>query len=134
MAMALSGNPQPNFDAFEVGASRKQVEIQLGKPVGTERLPDGKTKDTYQFEMGNSPNGHRAMMNLYLDLATLLIWELPGTIIEAKMGEDQKTFVIYDQNDRVVSIEGFRPPEPTGVLKESIEAHEENPDQPHAKE
>ena len=63
-------------------------------------------------------------MNFYIDLVTILIWELPATIIEARMGEDQKTIVVYDQSDRVVSIEGFRPPEPTGALKESIEAHE----------
>ena len=30
VAMALSGHPEPNFDAFEVGATRKQVEVQLG--------------------------------------------------------------------------------------------------------
>lgn len=132
--MALSGNPQPNFDAFDVGSIRKQVEIQLGKPVTSEMLPDGNTKDTYQFEMGNSPNGHRAAMNFYIDLATFGIWELPGTIIEAMMGDDQKTSVIYDKNDRVVSIEGYRPPEPTGTLKESIEAHEEKKERSSRKE
>src|SRR5438445_6394227 len=79
VAMALNGNPEPNFKAFEVGSNRQQVEIQLGKPVASQPIGEGKKKDTYHFEIGNSPNGHRAMMNLYIDLATIGIWELPGT-------------------------------------------------------
>jgi hypothetical protein len=126
VAMALSGTPQPNFKAFEVGSSRQQVEIQLGKPVTSQPLGEGKKKDTYHFEMGNSPNGHRAMMNLYIDLATIGIWELPGPIIEAMMGHEEETRIVYDANDRVLAIEGFTPPEPTGALKESIEAHEKD--------
>src|SRR5881409_1809001 len=79
VAMALHGTPEPNFKAFEVGSSRQQVEIQLGKPVSSEQLGEGKKKDTYRFELGNSPNGHRAKMNLYIDLATFGLWEVPGT-------------------------------------------------------
>src|SRR5438445_4176079 len=124
VVMALNGNPEPNFKAFEVGSNRQQVEIQLGKPVASQPLEEGKKKDTYRFEMGNSPNGHRALMNLYIDLYTLGIWELPGTIIEAQMGHDEETRVTYDANDRVLAIEGYTPPEPTGELKEAIEAQE----------
>src|SRR5262249_52103449 len=65
VAMALSGNPEPNFKAFEIGSTRQVVETQLGHPVASQKLEDGKQKDTYQYEMGNSPNGHRALMNLY---------------------------------------------------------------------
>ena len=39
--MALSGNPQPNFETFDVGSPRKQVEIQLGQPDSNERLDNG---------------------------------------------------------------------------------------------
>ena len=124
VAMALHGNPEPNFKAFEVGSSRQQVEIQLGKPVASQPLDEGKKKDSYRFEIGNSPNGHRAMMNLYIDLATFGIWELPGTIIEAMMGHEEETRIIYDANDRLLAIEGYTPPEPTGELKEAIEAQE----------
>jgi hypothetical protein len=124
VAMALLGNPEPNFKAFEVGSSRQQVEIQLGKPVASQPLKNGKNKDTYRFELGNSPNGHRAMMNLYIDLATIGLWELPGTIIEAMMGHEEETRIVYDANDRVVAIEGYTPPAPTGPVKEAIEAQE----------
>lgn len=112
VAMALHGNPEPNFDAFAVGSSRKQVEIQLGTPVSTTKLQDGKREDTYRFEIGNAPNGHRAIMNAYIDLATLGIWELPGTIIEAMMGEEQETTIVYSADDRVLEIKGYRPPPP----------------------
>ncbi len=124
VAMALHGTPEPNFKAFEVGSSRQQVEIQLGKPVASQPLGEGKKKDSYRFEIGNSPNGHRALMNFYIDLGTFGLWELPGTIVEAMMGHDEETRIIYDANDRVLAIEGYTPPEPTGALKEAIEAQE----------
>ncbi len=129
VAMALSGTPEPNFKAFEVGSSRQQVEIQLGKPVASQQLVDGKKKDSYRFEMGNSPNGHRAVLNFYIDFATFGLWEVPGTIIEAMMGHEEETRITYDANDRVLAIEGYTPPEPTGALKEAIEA-QEKADQP----
>lgn len=126
IAMALSGNPQPNFDAFDVGSTRKQVEIQLGPPVNDETLDNGNVKSLYAFEVGNSPNGHRAAMNFYIDLATLFLWEIPGTIIEGTMGEDQETFVVYDKTDRVVRIGGYRPPEPSQELQEARDAQKQH--------
>src|SRR5207244_7846768 len=93
VAMALHGTPEPNFKAIEVGSSRQIVEIQLGKPVASQPLADGKKKDTYRFEMGNSPNGHRALMNFYIDLYTIGIWEIPGTIIEAMMGHKEEAYI-----------------------------------------
>ena len=124
VAMALNGNPEPNFKAFEIGSSRQVVETQLGHPTASQTLEDGKKKDTYQYEIGNSPNGHRALFNFYLDLATIGIWELFGTIIEARMGDTEETRVTYISEDRAVAIEGYTPPEPTGALKEAIETQE----------
>ena len=124
VAMALNGNPEPNFKAFEIGSSRQVVETQLGHPVASQKLEDGNKKDTYKFEIGNSPNGHRALMNFYIDLATIGIWELFGTIIEARMGETEATRITYSFEDRVVAIEGYTPPEPAGPLKDAIEAQE----------
>ncbi|MDT7042584.1 hypothetical protein [Candidatus Nitronereus thalassa] len=122
VAMALNGKPQPNFEAFEVGSKRQMVELQLGTPVSSEPLEGGRHRDAYQFEMGNSPNGHRALWNLYMDFATFGIWEIPGTVIEGVMGEEELTYIVYDQNDRVVSIEGYTPPKPSPALQEAIAA------------
>lgn len=125
IAMALSGTPEPNFDAFEVGSSRHVVETQFGKPIASEQLEDGRTRDTYRFEVGNSPNGHRALMNLYIDLATLFIYEIPGTIIEGTMGEEQETSIVYDAQDRVVAIEGYTPPPLSQAHQDAIKAHQD---------
>ncbi len=136
VAMALSGTPEPNFEAFEVGSGRKQVELQLGSPISSQQLDGGKKEDTYKFEMGNSPNGHRAMMNLYIDLATIGLWELPGTIIEAMMGDEQQTTVVYGPDDRVQQIKGYRPPPPSKALRDARDGqgkyHESPPPSPGA--
>lgn len=122
--MAMSGTPSPDFDAFEIGSSRQIVEFQLGAPKASERLPDGRSRDTYEFEVGNSPNNHRALMNLYIDLATLGLYEIPGTLIEASMGEMQRTSIVYDQDHRVVAIEGYAPPPRAAEHQKAIENHE----------
>jgi hypothetical protein len=124
VAMALSGNTPPNFDAFEVGSTRKQVELQLGKPVSSKILEGDKKEDVYRYEIGNSPNGHRALMNLYIDFATFGIWELPGTIIEARMGHDEESSIIYGPDDRVLEIHGYQPPPPSPEVKASQEEHD----------
>jgi hypothetical protein len=120
--MAMSGTPEPNFDAFQVGSTRQQVEEQLRGPVSSEVLPDGKRVSTYHYEMGNAPNGHRALMNAYIDFYTLGIWELPATIIEAMMGHDEESRIVYGPDDRVLEIHGYRPPPPSAVELEAIEA------------
>jgi hypothetical protein len=124
IAMALSGTPEPNFDAFEVGSTRKQVEVQLGTPVTTQPLGEGKRLDIYHYEIGNSPNGHRALMNFYIDLATIGIWELPGTVIEAMMGRTEESRIIYGAEDRVLEIHGYRPPSPSSELKKAVQAQD----------
>ncbi len=126
VAMALHGPPEPDFKAFEVGSSRDSVEIQMGKPVLSQTLNNGKKRDTCRYEVGNSPNGHRALMNLYIDLATLGIWEIPGTIVEATMGETKETSIIYSNSDRVVTIEGYVPPEPSEAHKAANRAQEQH--------
>ncbi len=119
--MAMSGTPAPDFEAFEIGSSRKLVEFQLGAPKSSEPLQDGQSRDTYEFEVGNSPNNHRALMNLYIDIGTLGLYEIPGTFIEASMGEMKQTTIVYDKDDRVVAIEGYTPPPPSAELQKARE-------------
>lgn len=125
VVMALNGNPEPNFGAFEIGSSRQQVELQLGKPVSSQSREDGKKEDVYRYEMGNSPNGHRALMNLYIDLYTIGIWELPATIVEARMGHYEESRIVYGPDDRVLEIRGYTPPPPSPALKAAQEAQEQ---------
>jgi hypothetical protein len=111
--MALSGKPEPNFEAFKEGSSRQQVEQQLGQPVSEKALGNGQKEVTYKYEMGNSPNGGRATVNFYMDLATLLIAEVFLTPVELAMGHDESSQITYDAQDRVVTIAGYKPPPPS---------------------
>jgi hypothetical protein len=109
VAMALSGKQEPNFEAVQAGSTRQQVEVQLGHPVSEKTLADGNKEVTYKYEMGNSPNGGRATVNFYIDLATLLLAEVILTPIELFQGHDEESQVTYDSRDRVVRITGYNP-------------------------
>jgi hypothetical protein len=125
VAMALNGNQEPNFDAFEIGSSRKQVEIQLGIPIASKMLDEGKKEDTYKYEMGNSPNGARATAYFYYDLATIGLAEPIFSLIEIFQGHDEYSYVVYSFDDRVVAINGYRPPPLSPEMKAALEAQEQ---------
>ena len=125
IAMALHGKQEPNFEAFEVGSPRKQVEIQLGTPVSTKSTEDGGKEDTYQFELGNSPNGARATLYFYYDLATIGLAEPIFSLIEVFQGHTEESRITYDAEDRVVSIQGYTPPQAAPTLKAAMEAQEQ---------
>lgn len=125
VGMAMSGTPQPDFEAFDVGSSRQIVEFHFGQPVSSVPRQDGSRTDTYRYEIGNSPNNARALMNLYLDIATLGLWEIPGTVIEATMGDTKETVIIYSHDGRVLAITGYTPPKPRKALSEAVAAQEE---------
>jgi hypothetical protein len=125
IAMALNGHPEPNFDTFEVGSTRKQVEIQLGTPISSAPLSDGQREDTYHYEMGNSPNGARATLYFYYDLVFLGLSEPIFTLIEAFQGHKEESKIVYSADDRVLDIQGYRPPPPSPELKAAQEAQEQ---------
>ncbi len=125
IAMALNGHPEPNFEAFEVGSTRKQAEIQLGTPISSKVLDDGKKEDTYKYEMGNSPNGGRATLYFYYDLVTIGLAEPIFSLIEVFQGHDEETQLVYGADDRIVEIKGFVPPPPSPELKAAQEAQGE---------
>ncbi|ALA60929.1 hypothetical protein [Nitrospira moscoviensis] len=125
IAMALNGHPEPNFDAFEVGSTRKQAEIQLGTPASSKVLENGNKEDTYKYEMGNSPNGARATLYFYYDLATIGLAEPIFSLIEVFQGHDEETQIVYGPDDRVVEIKGYRPPPPSPELKAAEEAQQQ---------
>jgi hypothetical protein len=124
IAMALSGNKQPNFDYIVVGAPRNQVEVELGHPTATNELTDGKQEATYKYEMGNSPNTGRAWVNFYVDLATIGLAEPILSIIELLQGHDEETRIVYGPANKVLEIQGYTPPPISKVVIESEEAQE----------
>ena len=130
VAMALHGHQEPNFEAFEVGSTRKQVEIQLGTPLSTTSLTDGTKEDTYKYEMGNSPNGARATLYFYYDFFTIGLAEVIFTPIELFQGHDEETKIVYNSDDRVLDIKGYTPAPPSPELKAASEAQEQHTKRP----
>jgi hypothetical protein len=111
IAMALSGHPEPNFDYIKVGATREELEFELGKPASEQSLPDGKKEAAYKYEMGNTVNAGRAAMWGYAWLTIIgILGEPIYSFIELTQGHDEETRVVYDSNDRSIEITGYTPP------------------------
>ena len=126
IAMALSGNKQPNFDYIAVGAPRNQVEAEFGHPTATNESTDGKQEATYNYEMGNSPNTGRAWVNFYIDLATIGLAEPILSIIELFQGHDEETRIVYGPDNKILDIHGYTPPPVSKVVIEAEESQEKN--------
>jgi hypothetical protein len=115
--MALHGHPEPNFDNIHVGATSEDVELEFGKPASSRQLENGKYEETFEYEMGNSPNPGRAAMWGYAWLTIIgILGEPIYSLIELKQGHDEETTVVFDANNRVVEITGYRPPPPSPAI------------------
>ncbi|MDD1762994.1 MAG: hypothetical protein LUQ59_12255 [Methanothrix sp.] len=124
IAMALSGQKEPNFDYITVGAPRNQVEAEFGHPAAANALADGKQESTYKYEMSNSPNSGRAWVNFYIDLATFGLAEPILTVIELIQPHDEETRIVYGQDNKVFEIHGYTPPPISKVVIEAEESQE----------
>ena len=125
IAMALSGQKEPNFDYIMVGAPRNQVEAEFGHPASTNGLTDGKQEATYKYEMGNSPNPGRATMWGYAWLTIIgILGEPIYSLIELNMGDDQETRIVYGPDNKVLEIHGYTPPPVSKVVIEAEDSQE----------
>jgi hypothetical protein len=123
IAMALSGEKEPNFDYITVGAPRNQVEAEFGHPVTTNVLTENKQEASYKYQMGNSPNPGRAVMWGYAWLTIIgILGEPIYSLIELNQGHDEETRIVYGENNRIVEIHGYTPPPISKVLIESEES------------
>lgn len=104
VGMALSGKKDPNLGVIHNGASRGEVELQLGNPVRSSLDGDGTRTDIYEYEIGNEPSSGRAVGYGALDVLTLGLWEVAGTPIEAVQGDTYEIAIQYDQDDTVTAI------------------------------
>jgi len=80
--LAHKGHPGAHLEALGVGTSEQNVEHELGTPSSSEPLGAGKRLSRYRVELTKQPNYARSTVHILLDLATLGIWELPGSIYE----------------------------------------------------
>lgn len=124
IAMALHGNPAPNFDNIKIGATQEEVEFELNSSGTTKELEDGKKAVTYKYEVGNSPNPGRAAVNGYVDLYTIGLAEPILTLIEFLQGNDVETEIVYGSDQRLLEIHGYTPPPPSAELKAAQEEQE----------
>jgi TolB-like protein len=108
--MAMSGKKSPNLGAIHVGATRWEVEVQLGSSQKTTSNPDGTRTDIYEYQVGNDPNTGRALVHGVLDILTLGIWEVVGTPIEAMQGDTFNLLIKYDIEDKAESINSVAVP------------------------
>ena len=104
VGMALSGKQDPDLGAIRVGASRGEVELQLGPPIQSASLDQGLRADVYAYEIGNEPSAGRAIGHGVLDVLTLGLWEVAGTPIEGVQGETYHATITYDRDDKVANI------------------------------
>ena len=93
VGMAMSGKEDPNFAAFRVGSTRGEVELQLGSPVSSVTIPEGKRVDVYEYEIGNKQSATRAIYHGVLDVLTVGLWEIIGTPIEGSIGEKKRVAI-----------------------------------------
>ena len=104
VGMAMVGKKEPNLGAVQVGATRGEVELQLGNAISSVTTEEGRRVDLYEYEIGNEPSGGRAIGHAVMDLLTLGVWEIIGTPIEAVQGKKYQISIAYGPDDRVLAI------------------------------
>lgn len=60
--------------------------------------------DVYEYEVGNDPSAGRAHGHTVMDILTLGLWKIVETPIEAFQGNKRTLNIIYDKEERVLSI------------------------------
>ncbi len=119
--LAGKGRPGTNLDALGVGTSEQHVEHEIGTPSSSEPLGAGKRLSTYRVELTKQPNYARSTVHLLLDLVTLGIWELPGSIYELRSEHrNGDVGIVYGPDDHVLEVRDYQ----------SIQAHTVNDDNP----
>jgi hypothetical protein len=107
--LAHKGHPGAHLEALGVGTSEQEVEHELGTPSSSEPLGAGKRLSTYRVELAKQPNYARSTVHLLLDLATLGIWELPGSIYELWSGHRKGDVgIVYGSDDRVLEVRDYQ--------------------------
>lgn len=86
------------------GATRQQVEQQVGNSVKTVKMPNGRKVEIYEYEMGSKPSTGRAAGYFILDILTFGIMELFSTPVELAGLKKYQITVDYDQHDQVVLV------------------------------
>ena len=103
VGMAMSGKPDPNISALDVGQDRDVVILNFGQPAKT-LMTDNERTDIFELERGNEQSMGRATGHAVMDLLTLGVWEIIGTPIEGFAGDTITLQIEYDANNKVQSV------------------------------
>lgn len=104
VVMAASGSKEPDLARVTKGATRYQVEKELGPPIETFKTSDGSI-DTYSYKLGDAPSAGRAVMHCALDVVTLCLWEYVGFPMEiAQSGNAYRLAVEYGPDEKVKDV------------------------------
>jgi hypothetical protein len=101
-----------NLSVLEAGTTQAAVEAELGPSLWSQKH-DLETVAVYQFVQGYSAlmRGGRATFHVFADIASIGIWEIPGTLLEKYVltGVPLTAKVIYDPDSKVRTAELFDP-------------------------
>lgn len=101
--MATNQPRQLNLAVLKPGTERDLVIAELGAPVTSEALPEGK-KEIYTFIQGYSKlaKASRALFHGAADVFTIGLWEAVGTPLESAFdGKRISVRVIFDSTGKV---------------------------------
>ena len=109
VALSMTGKQDPNLSVIRTGASRGEIELQLGSPVSAIPEEGGCTRCLYEYTLGRSPSAGRAIAHGVMDVLTLGIWEVAGTPIEGLRGETRRVQVLYGPDNKARDIMAAAP-------------------------
>lgn len=104
VGMALSGKEDPTLSVIRTGASRGEIELQLGEPVVVVREDNGNYRCLYEFSQGKNPSAGRAIAHGVMDVLTMGIWEAVGTPIEGFKGTQKRLQIVYGPDNKAIEI------------------------------
>lgn len=102
--MAAQGGEEYDYSLLKKGTSREAILASFGEPESSGTKEDGRIIDTYQLEEGDKSRPGMAAGHFVMDVLTLGIWEIGGTIIEANEGRDVVYEITYDSDAKVSSV------------------------------
>jgi len=107
--LAHKGHPGAHLEARGVASTEQDVGQELGTPSSSEPLGAGKRLSRYRVELAKQPNYARSTVHLLLDLVTLGVWELPGSVYELSSEHRQGDVgIVYGPDDRVLEIQDYQ--------------------------
>ena len=107
--MAARAPGKKDLSLLTPGVARSQLVAELGTPQQS-REKDGTAIDVFAFKQGYSlpVRMTRAVFHGAADVATIGIWEIASTPLEAAMqGEDVRAEVLYDHDERIRRVQYY---------------------------